>query len=389
MANLNEAYDIALNVIERVGRALGASGLVSISHAHASGISYSNIGKPGLEFIEELVEKGARVRVFATFNPVGIPLDPKPLMEYGVEHSEVEEQYKIINLLIKMGFRFSATCIPYVLRRPKFKEHLAWGESSAVAVANSFFGAYTNKEGGPLALLAAIAGVTYNAGLHIASNRKPKVQIVVPQPENEVDAGLLGYLVAQKTSEIPAIQCPSGWRCGFTCFKAFAAAYASFSHNAHFVIVGVSPESSKVEGDSRIVIDEDEVEMAREKFSDVNVEDVEVFYTGCPHITLGEVLRIVRLVEKARTVHGKKYEVWISVPGYYILRRWWAKVRDYAMRRGVRLLAGTCPVVMDVKRFVGKVATDSVKAAFYLKVRHRLKIKISTLKQYLGLEYND
>lgn len=388
MANVNDAYDIALNVIERVGRALGASGFVSISHAHASGISYNNIGRPGLEFIEELVEKGARVRVFATFNPVGVPLDPRPLIDYDVEYSGVEEQHRIINLLIKMGFHFSATCIPYILRRPKPKEHLAWGESSAVAIANSFFGAYTNKEGGPLALLAAIAGVTYNAGLHIATNRKPKIQVIVPRPENEVDAGLLGYLVAQKASEIPAVQCLGGWRCGFTCFKAFAAAYASFSHNAHFVIVGVSPESGKVEGDNKIVIDEEEVEMAREKFSDVNVEDVDVFYTGCPHITLGEVFRVIRLVERAKTIYRKKYEVWVGVPGYYILRRWWVKVRDYAMRRGVRLLAGTCPVVMDVRKFVDRVATDSVKAAFYLKVRHRLNVKVSTLEQYLGLKRN-
>jgi len=388
VANVNDAYDIALNVIERVGRALGASGFVSISHAHASGISYNNIGRPGLEFIEELVEKGARVRVFATFNPVGVPLDPRPLIDYDVEYSEVEEQHRIINLLIKMGFHFSATCIPYILRRPKPKEHLAWGESSAVAIANSFFGAYTNKEGGPLALLAAIAGVTYNAGLHIATNRKPKIQVIVPRPENEVDAGLLGYLVAQKASEIPAVQCLGGWRCGFTCFKAFAAAYASFSHNAHFVIVGVSPESGKVEGDNKIVIDEEEVEMAREKFSDVNVEDVDVFYTGCPHITLGEVFRVIRLVERAKTIYRKKYEVWVGVPGYYILRRWWVKVRDYAMRRGVRLLAGTCPVVMDVRKFVDRVATDSVKAAFYLKVRHRLNVKVSTLEQYLGLKRN-
>jgi len=389
VADVNDAYDIALNVIERVGRALGASRLVGISHAHASGISYSNIGKPGLEFIEELVEKGARVRVFATFNPVGIPLDPKSMVGYDVEYSGVEEQRRIIDLLIRMGFHFSATCIPYILRRPRFGEHLAWGESSAVGVANGFFGAYTNKEGGPLALLAAIAGVTYNAGLHITSNRKPRVQVIVPQPRNEVDAGLLGYVVAQKTSEIPAIQCSGGWRCGFSCFKAFAAAYASFSHNAHFVIVGVSPESSKVEGNSKIVVDKDEIEMARERFSDVDVEDVEVFYTGCPHTTLGEVFRIVKLVEKARAIHGKRYEVWVGVPGYYVLRRWWPEVRDYAMRRGVRLLAGTCPVVMDVKKFVNRVATDSVKAAFYLKVRHKLDVKISTLEQYLGLKRND
>ena len=389
MANVNDAYDIALNVIERVGRALGASELVSISHAHASGISFSNIGKPGLEFIEELVEKGARVRVFATFNPVGIPLDLKPIAEYDIEYSGIEEQHRIIDLLTRMGFHFSATCIPYILRRPRFGEHLAWGESSAVGIANSFFGAYTNKEGGPLALLAAIAGVTYNAGLHVKSNRKPKVQVMVPCPKNEVDAGLLGYLVAQKTDEIPAIQCLGRWCCGFSCFKAFAAAYASFSHNAHFVVTGISPESSKIEGDNKIVVSEDEVEMVREKFSDVDINDVEVFYTGCPHTTLGEVFRIIRLVEKARTMHGKRYEVWVGVPGYYVLRRWWPEVRDYAMRRGVKLLAGTCPVVMDVKKFVDSVATDSVKAAFYLKVRHRLDVRVSTLEQYLGLEGNE
>jgi len=48
---------------------------------------------------------------------------------------------------------------------PRYGEHLAWSESSAVALANSVLGARTNREGGPSALAAAIlGGVNFGSG---------------------------------------------------------------------------------------------------------------------------------------------------------------------------------------------------------------------------------
>lgn len=48
----------AMEIIVRVGEAIGAESLVEIKHAHVSGISFSNIGKYGLEFIEAFSSAG-------------------------------------------------------------------------------------------------------------------------------------------------------------------------------------------------------------------------------------------------------------------------------------------------------------------------------------------
>jgi len=47
-------------------------------------------------------------------------------------------------------------------------EHIAWGESSAIAFANSVLGAFTNREGGPSALAAALTGCVPEYGYHLA-----------------------------------------------------------------------------------------------------------------------------------------------------------------------------------------------------------------------------
>ena len=41
----------AMAIIVKTGEVLGASRLVEISHAHVSGVSYTNILDPGLDFV--------------------------------------------------------------------------------------------------------------------------------------------------------------------------------------------------------------------------------------------------------------------------------------------------------------------------------------------------
>jgi len=154
----------AMEIIVKVGESMGAEKLVEIAHAHVSGVSYSNIGEAGLEFLKEFVEKGGRVRVYSTINPGCIDLSGESRV---IDKAFYEKQVLINNILREMGFQQTYTCIPYIHRVPKTGEHLSWSESSAVIYANSVYGARTNREGGPLALASAITGYTYYAGLHV------------------------------------------------------------------------------------------------------------------------------------------------------------------------------------------------------------------------------
>jgi predicted aconitase len=98
-----------------------------------------------------------------------------------------------------MNIVTSATCTPYLAGNlPRFGEHIAWSESSAVCFSNSVIGARTNREGGPSALAAALCGVTPNYGYHLDENRKPQYLInVETELKAESDFGALGYFVGK------------------------------------------------------------------------------------------------------------------------------------------------------------------------------------------------
>ncbi|NAZ39364.1 MAG: DUF521 domain-containing protein, partial [Acidilobus sp.] len=148
----------ALEVVVKVGEALGAERLQPIVHAHASGVSYYNIGEPGRRLLEDLASSGARFSVPTTVNPIGFDLDaPSSLTIAEIDNRLVEGQRAIVRALASMGARLTFTCTPYYIPDVSGLSRgasVAWGESSAVVYANSVLGLRTNREGGPLALMA-------------------------------------------------------------------------------------------------------------------------------------------------------------------------------------------------------------------------------------------
>jgi len=99
-----------------------------------------------------------------------------------------------------MGIVITSTCTPYLAGNlPRFREHIAWSESSAVSFSNSVIGARTNREGGPSALAASICGRTPEYGLHLWKNRQPTIKVQVDAELSFTsDYGALGYLVGKK-----------------------------------------------------------------------------------------------------------------------------------------------------------------------------------------------
>jgi predicted aconitase len=86
----------------------------------------------------------------------------------------------VIEAFSRMGAVTTCTCTPYLAGNlPRFGEHLAWAESSAVCFANSVMGARSNREGGPSALAAALTGRTPAYGMHLDERRSPNVTVEV------------------------------------------------------------------------------------------------------------------------------------------------------------------------------------------------------------------
>ena len=187
---LGWAYQVSMKILTRLGDLLGATRLIPIRSAHLSGVSYKHLGDAAIDFLDTLVSKGGQVQTYSTLNPSSF--DPEYLIDK-YPRERLESQSRIISLYERMKIDPVLTCTPYYLRKPQIEEHLAWAESSAVIYANSVLGAWTNREGSPSALAAALVGKTPNHGVHQAKNRQPNVMVKVETAlKNEMECGALG-----------------------------------------------------------------------------------------------------------------------------------------------------------------------------------------------------
>src|SRR5512136_219201 len=167
----------SMEILKALGNIYGADRLIRVGSVQVAGVSYHNLGDAGLEFLNELARDG-RVKVLTTLNPAGMDLENWKAL--GISEDFAVKQNKVIEAFERMGILVSCTCTPYLIGNlPRYGEHVAWSESSAVTFANSVLGAKTNREGGPSALASAFVGKTPCYGLHLDENRLPDIAVKV------------------------------------------------------------------------------------------------------------------------------------------------------------------------------------------------------------------
>ena len=223
-----------MKILVKIGDLFEAEKLIPVQSAHVSGVSYKTLGDAPIEFLEALVDKGAKSKTASTANPSG--LDYEGLMEAAVSGNIREKQAKIVELYQRMGIKPVLTCTPYYISKPQQGSHLAWAESSAVIYANSVLGSWTNREGGPSALASALIGKTPDYGMHEPENRKPNIRIKVEADlRNEAEFGALGiHLGKNLVDKVPIIEGLHGSR--ETDLKQLGAALASSGMTTIFFI---------------------------------------------------------------------------------------------------------------------------------------------------------
>jgi len=393
--------------------------LVEIVSAQVAGVSFANIGEPGLQLLEDWARSGARVRVPTFMNPCG--MDTARWRELGISDDFARKQRRIIAALEQMGVTSSLTCTPYDgYLRPERGRHLAWSESSAVSCANSLFGARTNREGGPSALAAAICGRTPMTGYHLDENRVPTHVIRVTCPVvNEADFGALGLFVGQQVGGgvpcfVPLKESPPGvWR-DMENLKALAAAMAASGAVALFHVAGVTPEAEKMadtlkgELTKRMAgLPEIVVENLRNSFCFPSLlrrspagrdegwtrkaahsaeaavsaakagRKLDAVAIGCPHASLDEVRKVADLL-RGRKV---KTRLWVTTS---------RRTRDLAAAKGLcnaieraggKVLADMCLLVAPLAELgIAAVATNSAKTAYYLCARPAMSVCFGALE---------
>jgi len=350
-------------------------------------VSYKNLGEAGLHFLREWARQGARVRVPTLLNPAGVDLENWQAL--GLPEEFARRQMEVIGAYVEMGVEATCSCTPYLIgNMPHMGDHLAWSESSAVAFANSVLGARTNREGGPSALAAAICGRTARYGLHLTEHRRATHVVSVDcAVRNEVDFGVLGYMVGRKVGNGIPYFCADGsaWdRESISAalhLRALAAAMAASGAVALFHFQGMTPES---ELDGIICPDAEKVAIASldegyERLS-TPLKRIDFVSIGCPHASLEELSDI------AQYLTGRKVRARLWVTTARETRRR-AEAAGWVQRiegAGGHVVSDTCLVVAPVEALgVKTMATNSAKAAFYAPSHSGLQVRLGTMAECL------
>ena len=376
---MGEGTRKAMEIVVALGNIYGAEKLVKVESVQVSGVSYKNLGDAGIEFLEDWAAKGGKVSVSTTLNPAG--MDLRNWEKLGFKEEFAKKQLKVVDAFKKMGIPPVCSCTPYLIgNAPKFGEHIAWGESSAVAFANSVIGARTNREGGPSALAAAISGRTAAYGFHLDDNRKADFNFNVScKVEGFSDFGALGHMIGKIVkNKVPYIS-------GITDsdpdnLKVLGASMAASGAVALFHIGGVTPEAKSKDmlRDSAEKIEIDSLEPGYKALNS-EISEIDFVSIGCPHASVAELKKIAGLLKGKKV----KAELWITASRYTSER---AKDDVKVIEEsGGKVLNDTCLVVAPIEDFGFKnLATNSGKAAFYAPSHSKLKVRFGSLEQCIN-----
>jgi len=378
MLDGEEGYAVkkSMEILVALGNIYGAEKLIEVGSVQVAGVSYHNLGDAGLEFLNELAKDG-KVKVLTTLNPAGMDLED--WRNLGIDEEFAKKQNLVIDAFNKMGIIISCTCTPYLIGNlPRFGEHIAWSESSAVTFANSVIGAKTNREGGPSALAAAFVGKTPYYGLHLDENRVPDthVEVTAKLPKFS-DWGALGYCVGDHAqNKIPYI---TGIKdASLDELKTFCASVVTFGSKPLFYMKGITPSSEKCQlPKDKITIDDCDIREAYEAIND-ETEDIDFVCIGCPHASIKEIAQIANLLKDKKMSANTEFWVATSRPMKQLAdKRGYSEVIEKA---GGKFACDTCMAVAPLKGRFRTVATTSAKGCYYSR-HNKMLTKMGSLEE--------
>ena len=354
----------SMDILVALGDIYGASKLVDITSAQVSGVSYKTIGDAGLEYLEDLARDGSgKATINASLNPPGTDLDNWEKL--GFPEYFAIKQNQIVDAYADLGISKTCTCTPYLVGNvPRFRDHVSWSESSAVAYVNSVIGARTNREGGPAALAAAIVGKTPLYGFHLEENRKANLIVDVTTELNGADFGALGYIIGKVVgSGVPYFKLnnvPNN-----NDLKTLGAALASSGSVALYHVEDVTPEAdiaNKQDVEDIMFISDKEIQETRQNLTTTD-KQADLICLGCPHASLEEIKQVANIV-KGKTIKNK---LWICTSVSVKATADRMGYTEIIESAGGNIVCDTCMVVAPIEEMGFEViGVNSAKAANYV-----------------------
>ncbi|MBI2528253.1 MAG: aconitase X catalytic domain-containing protein [Candidatus Rokubacteria bacterium] len=378
---------LALELLCEFGEIFGARRLIPIASVHTAG-HLGSLHQAGLDLLERFVSLGARYRVPTTINPSSLgcercePFTPPP--------GYVEKQERLHRLHEILGVTPNWSCTPYFEHPPAFGEAVAWIESHAISLVNSYFGARTERLAIGIDVPAAILGRFPEFGLYLPENRVPRILIDLVGFERMdlLDYDSVGYLVGLLArDQIPYIRgLPA--RSTFDQIRSLGAAAAASGAVPLYHAEGLTAEVKRgaIRVDparlaERHTVTRADLEAVEERLTTTAAE-VDLVIVGCPHLSIDQMQDLARRMS-GRTC-AETLPLWIYTSSR--IKEECRKDGTLALLEaaGAWVLTGTCAVTSPVRHSPFKtVMTNSAKAANVLPAEHGLGVVYASLERCL------
>lgn len=373
-----EAVRFAMSVIVRMAEAVGAEELVYVEQAHIDACAL--MSRSSLDLVSYLAKHEGRVSIPTTLSMVSLDLENWEAL--GVPSEFAQTSTQIADGYLKLGCIPAWTCAPYQgYLTPRFGQQIAWGESNAVAYANSVLGARTNRYADYLDICAAITGRVPFTGLHRSENRRATFHVRLEKTA-AVDwstpsawaafGSLVGGLVGE---HVPVIDGLPPMRLTNDMLKSFGAAAASAGSVGLFHIVGITPEaedlSSACQGLDPIQSCRMGPQQLRDAWNELSNsfegDALGVVILGCPHFSYAEFEALAELIRERQAVRvheNVKLLIFASATIVELARR--GGLLEPIKQFGATVIRDTCPFHSPVVApDTSAMMTNSGKCAYY------------------------
>jgi len=383
---LGEAKQFAMEIVSKVGDAVGADRLVPIKSAHVLA-HYSSLHDAGVEVLERFANSGGRFAVPTSVDPASIDL--QNWRSFGVPEDYARQQFRLCDAYAKMGGMRCWTCVQYqVCNFPKERDIVAWAESSAVVFANSVLGSRSNKITAGIDLACAILGLTPRFGMLLDENRQAGVTFRLSLKSlSDLDYRSIGFFIGRNAgARVPSLAgLPSSVTSDQIKHLGAGAAAAGPVTMIHFP--GITP-GSKTIAEATDGEKVEEIEITRSNLSDIESDLNQtselpgLVAFGVPHLSINELGELARLIEGRELKKGIKMYAYTSSQAYDMAER--TGISAIIEQAGGRVSHSTDAEISPLKALgFNTVLTNSAKLAEIVSSEGEIRVGYAPQKEII------